>query len=88
MNSMPCGRHCCLADWKPFSIMPTGSIPISGCLNSAIAIPIMATGESRNPLEKYQEEFILSLFMTGKRSEPNWATREESGKFLFAQGLS
>jgi phenylalanyl-tRNA synthetase beta chain len=36
---------------------------------------------TRNPLEKYQEEYILSLFITGKRTEPNWATREESGSF-------
>ncbi len=36
---------------------------------------------TRNPLEKYHEEFILSLFMTGKRSEPNWATRDEPVSF-------
>jgi phenylalanyl-tRNA synthetase beta chain len=36
---------------------------------------------TRNPLEKYQEEFILSLFITGKRTEPNWATKEESASF-------
>ena len=36
---------------------------------------------TRNPLEKYQEEFILSMFITGKRTEPNWATKEESGSF-------
>jgi phenylalanyl-tRNA synthetase beta chain len=36
---------------------------------------------TRSPLEKYQEEFVLSLFITGKRTEPNWATREESGSF-------
>ncbi len=36
---------------------------------------------TRNPLEKYHEEFILSLFMTGKRSEPNWTTRDEPVTF-------
>lgn len=37
---------------------------------------------TRNPLEKYQEEFILSMFITGKRTESNWATKEESGSFF------
>jgi phenylalanyl-tRNA synthetase beta chain len=36
---------------------------------------------TRNPLEKYQEEFILSMFLTGKRTEPNWATKDEPGSF-------
>jgi phenylalanyl-tRNA synthetase beta chain len=37
---------------------------------------------TRNPLEKYQEEFILSLYITGKRTEPNWAAKEEAGSFF------
>jgi phenylalanyl-tRNA synthetase beta chain len=36
---------------------------------------------NRNPLEKYQEEFILGLFLAGKRAEPNWTTKEEQGSF-------
>jgi phenylalanyl-tRNA synthetase beta chain len=35
----------------------------------------------RNPLEKYHEEFILALFLTGKREEPNWTSREENSSF-------
>ncbi len=36
---------------------------------------------TRNPLEKYQEEFMLGMFITGNRTEPNWATKEETGSF-------
>jgi len=41
----------------------------------------------RNPLEKYQEEFRLSLLITGKKSEPNWTTKDENASFYQLKGF-
>jgi phenylalanyl-tRNA synthetase beta chain len=30
----------------------------------------------RNPLDKYQENFVLDLFITGRKHEPNWISSE------------
>jgi phenylalanyl-tRNA synthetase beta chain len=35
----------------------------------------------RNPLDKYQENFSLALFVTGKKHEPNWVSTGESAGF-------
>jgi phenylalanyl-tRNA synthetase beta chain len=37
--------------------------------------------ESRYPLDKYHEEFQIALFITGKRGEPTWTSKEEFTSF-------
>jgi phenylalanyl-tRNA synthetase beta chain len=36
---------------------------------------------TRNALDKYSEEFNLALFITGKKHEPNWTSKDENTSF-------
>ena len=35
----------------------------------------------RNPLDKYEEDFKIALFLTGKKNEPNWLSDGKSAGF-------